>query len=655
MIQNNTRYNLNQSDADEIERLKTLHECCILDTGLDKKYDDLACLAATIFDTSIALISFTDTKRQWYKSNFGTNITQVDRQAALCAHVTQAPYKPLIIEDIISDTRFSNHSVATQNPIMRFYAGFPIIIKGHAIGTLCIQDTEPKQLSIKQHSVLTLLAKNIAHFVENDKIKTEEDNLYVAMKSALRGIAIIDLEGNFIGANQVYAEKLGYKIDEMMGKSLISTLPESEHYKIENAYKTIEQTGKKNLKISVLCKDNHALLVNLIIIPKYDVKKNIIGYFCFVQNIENHKKLDLELQEAKNFQDLILKNHPDYVFVKDKDYKIVLANQPFIELYPEAQRDKVIGYTTVESYKEEQAKEFLRHDTVAFEQGISEVFETLDFPDKQKRTLLTKKVRFKNTQGDPFILGISRDVTEREDLIEKLEKSNDALDEFAYIAAHDLKEPIRGINNHVYLLESALNAHLTDKTRSRIERIHTLVHFVESLIENLLHFSRLRNIELAWQKADFNFILKDIVQTVKATFQDDIIVDVKSLPVIYCDKLCIEELLRNLITNAIKYNDKAIKEIEIGSITEHSDYPDHHVIYVKDNGIGIAPEFHDEIFRIFKRLHAKTEYDGGLGTGLTFVRKILDRHHGHIWLESQEAIGTTFFFSIPKDPKDPKD
>jgi light-regulated signal transduction histidine kinase (bacteriophytochrome) len=123
------------------------------------------------------------------------------------------------------------------------------------------------------------------------------------------------------------------------------------------------------------------------------------------------------------------------------------------------------------------------------------------------------------------------------------------------------------------------------------------------------------------------------------------------LPVIFCDRIRVREVLLNLIGNAVKYNDKAEKWVEIGWRRRQNDdgdrvRPDETVFYVRGNGIGIKPRFHKQIFEIFKRLHGQGAYGGGTGAGLTIARKIVERHGGHIWLESEVNRGTTFFFTL---------
>lgn len=240
----------------------------------------------------------------------------------------------------------------------------------------------------------------------------------------------------------------------------------------------------------------------------------------------------------------------------------------------------------------------------------------------------------------------------------ELERSNQELDDFAYIASHDLKEPLRGLFNHASFLLEDYRDKLDDDGVRRLTRLGQLSQRMEQLINDLMYFSRLGRADLARQETDFNAVIADIQQmmeTLLAERQARIVVP-HPLPTIICDKTRVSEVFRNLITNAVKYNDKPEPSVEVGfheTITT-PDGPEKNVFYVRDNGIGIERDFHQDIFRIFKRLHAPAAGEqAGSGVGLTFVKKIIERHGGRIWLESEPGQGTTFYFHLNSERKAP--
>ncbi|HAA32822.1 MAG TPA: cyanobacterial phytochrome A [Cyanobacteria bacterium UBA8553] len=241
-----------------------------------------------------------------------------------------------------------------------------------------------------------------------------------------------------------------------------------------------------------------------------------------------------------------------------------------------------------------------------------------------------------------------------------LERSNNELDAFTYIASHDLKEPLRGIHNYSNLLlqdcAEVLNASSVDKLKTLVR----LTQRMEDLINALLHFSRLGREDLKVQYTDLNQLVQNVVEVLRIS-QKDTQFEIRlprPLPVIECDRVLVEEVFSNLIGNAIKYNDHPLKWIEVGWLDE-AGLPDSfnlanstqqsetaRVFYVRDNGIGIRPRHLEAIFRIFKRLHGQSQYGGGTGAGLTIVKKIVERHGGRIWVESTHGEGSTFYFTF---------
>lgn len=252
-------------------------------------------------------------------------------------------------------------------------------------------------------------------------------------------------------------------------------------------------------------------------------------------------------------------------------------------------------------------------------------------------------------EGNPIaMVGSVADISFRkhsEDIIQKylleLQTSNQELNDFSYIASHDLKEPLRGISNNAQFLKEDYQDILDKDAIKRIDRIVYLCDRMEGLTNDLLHFSKIGNQELAIKKTDLNQIIEDITHMLDID-KDELKVKFsipKKLPNVICDSIKITEVFRNLITNAIKYNNKEEKTIEIGCKEG--------VFYIKDNGFGISDKHYKDVFRIFKRLNHEKDDIKGSGVGLTFVKKIIEKHGGSIWLESKLGEGTIFYFTIP--------
>lgn len=221
---------------------------------------------------------------------------------------------------------------------------------------------------------------------------------------------------------------------------------------------------------------------------------------------------------------------------------------------------------------------------------------------------------------------------------------NKSLDEFTYIAAHDLKEPLRGIHNYASFLKEDHADQLDASGREYIDSIQRLAGRLSTLIDSLMAYSRLGVAELVNAQVDVDAVVDGVAKDMDRLWANEGIALRRNGPLgtIKGDAIRIGEVFQNLFSNAAKYNDKPEKWIEVGCDRSGA-AP---VFYVRDNGIGIPAAHRENIFRIFKRLHEQNKYGGGTGAGLTIVKKIIERYGGRIWLESVQGEGTTFYFTL---------
>ena len=387
----------------------------------------------------------------------------------------------------------------------------------------------------------------------------------------------------------------------------------------------------------------------------------MIGASSIIRDITDRKEATRKLQAAHRYLNGILNHIPDPIFMKDRQHRLIGGNKAFWE-FMNGPPETIIGKNDYELYPREEADHFRERDDKVFSTGEVDVCEEFFTDAKGNRHILyTKKTVFLDENNKQFLIGSFRDITDLKRAEENvlkytsdLERSNRELDDFAYIASHDLKEPLRGIQGFSRILLEDCADKLEGKDKQYLERLMFLSQRMNQLIEDLLYFSRLGRAELAIQRIDLNVIIMDIQRMMENVFKEKnvrIIIS-PSLPNLLCDKPGITEVLRNLITNAVKYNDKPEKTIEIGVLENavSPTGPEKNVFYVRDNGIGIDPKFHQAIFQLFKRLSSSAKYDeGGTGVGLTFVKKIVERNKGHIWLESEPGKGSTFYFTFGGD------
>jgi PAS domain S-box-containing protein len=226
-------------------------------------------------------------------------------------------------------------------------------------------------------------------------------------------------------------------------------------------------------------------------------------------------------------------------------------------------------------------------------------------------------------------------------LTRALEISNRELDQFAYVASHDLKAPLRGIANLSQWIEEDFGVEVPQEAREHLELLRGRVHRMEGLIDGILRYSRAGRTEDAPEVVDVGELIREVTDLLSPAEGTDIRVE-GAMPVFVTERLPLQQVFLNLVGNALKYGGSATR-VEI-SVREAGSFFE---FVVRDDGPGIAPEFHDRIFGIFQRLEARDKVEG-TGIGLSLVRKMVDTRHGRVWVESQEGSGAAFHFQWPR-------
>ncbi|MEM1096079.1 MAG: PAS domain S-box protein [Bacteroidota bacterium] len=342
---------------------------------------------------------------------------------------------------------------------------------------------------------------------------------------------------------------------------------------------------------------------------------------------------------------------PDAIVFFDADYRIRLANPAFAELFafptPQAAEGKSLtvllaSEDTAADVKAEGfglpeavALTFCRHDGTTFTGDFSGVNLT-------PATASTPRGH----------LAVIRDVTQRQadvqslkDYAELLQRRNEELQQFAYIASHDLQEPLRTISSFTSLFARRYQGHIDATADDFIRYIVSAADRMQRLINDLLSYSRIGRWEANLTTVDMHQVAHEVVESLSATLEQRgaVVHIAKNMPLLTCDVRMLRVLITNLITNGVTYNNAAVPTLELRAEARE----DVLVLAVRDNGIGIDPQFQHRIFEMFKRLHGRDAYSG-TGIGLAVCKKVMDAHQGSIWVESALGEGATFYAAFPR-------
>ena len=257
-----------------------------------------------------------------------------------------------------------------------------------------------------------------------------------------------------------------------------------------------------------------------------------------------------------------------------------------------------------------------------------------------------------NPQGEiQGVFAAARDVTERKAMeneiklaMEKLQQSNAELEQFAYVASHDLQEPLRMVASYVQLIERRYKGKLDSDADEFIGYAVDGANRMRGLIDDLLTYSRVSRLGKPFEITDLESTLEIVLLNLKTSIaENEALVTHDKLPTVMADGGQLVQLFQNLIGNGIKFHGEEAPHVHISVQVRDTDY----LFSVRDNGIGIAPEYYDRLFKIFQRLHTREEYPGS-GIGLAVCKRIVERHGGQIWIDSQVGKGSTIYFTLSK-------
>lgn len=376
----------------------------------------------------------------------------------------------------------------------------------------------------------------------------------------------------------------------------------------------------------------------------------VIGVACHSRNITEKKRDAQRLSNAYEENISILESITDGFFTLDKNWIITYWNKEAERMLHQP-RENVIGKNVWEIYAEavplkfntEAHRSMKEQVPVKFEEFFPPLnmwIEASTYPSANRLSVFFRDITGRR-QNEIAIEQLNRELNKKaEDLI----ASNAELERFAYVASHDLQEPLRMVSSFLQLLEKKYKEQLDDAAKSYIAYAVDGAERMKRLILDLLEYSRVGTNKETPVDTDMNEVMNQVMETFATTIgETGAHITIQPMPVIKGSKMQMIQLFQNLVGNSFKYNTSFIPEITVGYEEKEEAWQ----FFIKDNGIGIESKFFEKIFIIFQRLHNKSQFSG-TGIGLAICKKIVEKHGGNIWIQSEPGKGSTFFFTIGK-------
>lgn len=760
---------------DEAARLKALRQYQILNTDSEAIFDDITHLTAYICGTPIALVSLIDDCRQWFKSKVGLAVTETPRDIAFCAY-TILQSDVLIIADTLADQRFATNPLVTADPSIRFYAGVPLITpQGQALGTLCVIDKVPRELSSEQVEALRVLGRQVVTQLELRRNLTDLAQVTAKHKqteAALRQQA--EQEHLVTEIAQHIRQSLN------LGETLSTTVSEVRQllqcdrvfvYRFRPDWSGLvivesASPGWESLLGRVLTDPNFVNYVQPYQQGRIQATADIYSgdltpcYVDFLAELQIRADLVVPILQEEQLWGLLVANHCaaprpwplwEINLLQQLATQLAIAIQQS-ELYQQVQTELVERQRAKEELQQQnqrsqlfaevtlkirqslhleeilqtsvdEVQKLLQADRVLIFQLLSDGFGkvvqesvvtewpsiigqgitddcfgpeylqryrqgriyTIDTLDNSqvhpclaeflqqfgvKAKLVVPILLKENIWGLLIVhqcsaprqwsnfeitllqqladqIGIalaqSQFLTAESRQRQELTRSNAELEQFAYVASHDLQEPLRMVTSYLQLLERRYKDKLGADANEFIAFAVDGAARMQTLTNDLLTYSRVGTRGSSFSPTDIAVILDRAIANLKLVIEESgAAVTYDHLPTVMADATQLTQLFQNLISNAIKFRGKTPLEVHIEAERQDQAW----LLSVRDNGIGIDPQYAKRIFLIFQRLHSRAEYSG-TGIGLAICKKIVERHGGHIWIKSELGQGSTFYFTIP--------
>jgi PAS domain S-box-containing protein len=464
----------------------------------------------------------------------------------------------------------------------------------------------------------------------------------------------------FLHANRATERLLGRTREELIGKTEFDLLPAEQAEAVAQVEREVIRTRQEiDIAEQTIDTPDGKRILHTRKLPILDENGDPHYLLAISEDITDRKLAEEALAKERSLLRTVIDNLPQFIFAKDTQSRFVLNNRAHAEFMGATYAVEVLGKSDHDIHPPELSTCYYEDDqkVIRSGEGILNKEEPIFDRTGARRWLSTTKVPLKRPDGKIIgLVGLSRDITEQKKAAERMERmvgelarSNAELEQFAYVASHDLQEPLRKIQAFSSRLRDRWGNELGEQGTDYLGRVENAAARMQVLIEDLLSYSRVTSKAKPFVPVDLAEVADGVLSDLEARVERlQARVEVGPLLKVAADPTQMRQLLQNLIGNALKFHRKDVTpvvRIHAETLPETENGPEVCRIYVEDNGIGFDPKHASKIFQVFQRLHSRDEYQGS-GIGLAVCKKIVDRHGGAIDAQGRRD-GATFVVTLP--------
>ncbi|CCQ74081.1 PAS domain S-box protein [Magnetospira sp. QH-2] len=485
-----------------------------------------------------------------------------------------------------------------------------------------------------------------------ENLEKREQYFRSLFEKAPLGYQSLNDEGKFIVVNQAWLDMLGYTREDVIGRPFQDFLIDEGF--VETNLPELKAKGEIQLPVTRMkCADGQEKIVHIDGRIGFDEDGNFLQTHCMLTDVTEQKKARDALLRSESFAQSIIENEPDCVKIIGTGGRLEYMNPAGLAMIEVDDLSQVKGKSVFPIITEEYREAFadLTQRILAGEEKLRLEFQIVGLKGTP-RWLATHAVPIRDADGQvEALLGLTRDISAQKEAqaqvqkaLTELKRSNEELEQFAYVSSHDLREPLRMVTSYLQFLQRNHGEKLDEEANEYIGFAIDGAQRMDYLIRDLLAYSRVNTHTKPVERVAAKAVADQAVINLKQVIEDKgATIEVGEMPTVIADKNQLLSLFQNLIGNALKYSSTERAPVIRVQAEQHDE--EWH-FQVSDNGIGIEPAYFQRIFVIFQRLHQREQYEG-TGIGLAICKKIVANHGGEIWVNSDPGQGTTFTFTMP--------